>query len=385
MILKNGKFLPDFETMEFYDNKIWFSEWNCNELYYYDLDSKNVELFVKLETEETYGDRLFGAIIICNGYIYLFPFLGKNIYKINIVDRNVITISNFPVNGILSAHLYENHIFMISGQFPSFYDMDCETDEIRAYSQWGDMLNNVSLTDDNAYFRKTFLKDGKVYAPLTKGNAIVVFDIMNKTFDVHIVGEKGDSFSSICYDGENFWLAPRKLNNIILWNEEKDFSKKYKFEDLDMPSFGDIVLIHDEIYLLPFGGKNVIALDKCTRNIKKVNNTDMGRVCKCIRDDMIFLFSSQRHKLYIYHQREKSYEEDTIALDTLDMEYLNQSSAVRKILTNINEAIKYGKIIFGENYKNALQDYIHLIDKTNQFTIGDNGEIGENIYRTFFQ
>lgn len=381
MTLRNGKFLLDFETVAFYDNKIWFTDWNCNELYFYDLNTKNVELFVKLENEETYSDRLFGAMIIRNNYIYLFPFKGKNIYKVNISTRSIITIELIQINGILSAHLYQNQIVMVGCKFPCFYILDCETDELTSYFQWHNMLNGVSETEDNAYFRKTILMDTKVYAPFTKGNAVIVFDIIEKTFEVHIVGKAGNSYSSICFDGENFWISPRKKNNIIMWNKDTGCQMEYKINSVDVGNygFGDIVLINRKVYLLPYGGKNIVVLDLDTKNIKKANKEDINGVCQCKANDKIFLFCSYRHTLYTYSLKEDSYEADIIAIDVENAAYhLPKMSFMRETLCDLQ---RQGSAMLVEEYRTALLDFFNLMDKESQSAKEQNEKTGERIHR----
>ena len=80
------------ENITYYEGKLWFTEIDNNNIYSYDINTKQCLLFCTVDNEKKEGTRLFGSISIQDGFLYLFPFSAVKIYKIHLETKNIIEI-----------------------------------------------------------------------------------------------------------------------------------------------------------------------------------------------------------------------------------------------------------------------------------------------------
>lgn len=373
-----------FENAIFYENKIWFTELECNEFYCYDFFTQKTELICKFSQEIEYKSRLFYTIIPFKNYMYLTPFYASKIYKVNILNGevkeiNLLNFNNFNTKmkenyyedaaKFMSAHFYKNIIYFLPASFPAIAELNCDTDEIRYYTDWIVRIKEKYVSSERSFFRKTLFLNGKIYMPLCKGNAVVIFDIDNKKFYIKEVGNIGCSYSSICYDGKDFWLSPRGKGAIVSWNEKTGKFQEYE----NFPNryikihggYGDIIYLNGEVFLIPMSSTTVLRVNIKNCIVEKYNldGEDNGFMCQFKNDKSLFLFSAQSGFLYIISLSNMHIEKRSIYLPK------NQEEYHKKYTSNFYRVIKKEKIInlniFEEEYDDSLKDYFQWICKQN--------------------
>lgn len=60
--------------------------------------------------------------------------------------------------------------------------------------------------------------DHYIYLASCIDNRVLIVDIDKDTFGWRTVGKNVYRYSGIAYDGEQFWLAPRKEGNVLVWD-----------------------------------------------------------------------------------------------------------------------------------------------------------------------
>ena len=370
MGISERKIPAHFENMVFYDNKIWFTEIRINELYYYDLQTNETKIFCKIDSEDCYDERLFGGIVHYNGYLYLIPARAKKIYKIRISDKEMseisIKIPDSCLNDIndndlkfSSVHLYNGKIYIFGIGYPAIIEMDCEKDELVYYSEWVYMLKGFALEDGKALFRKTLLEKQKVYAPFARGNAVLIFDLETKEIQIKNVGSEKCVYSSICYDGKEFWLAPRHDGPVVRWNSES--GSWQEFEDFPTEcvhktaSFGDIVCYNANILLLPLNANMIVNINPQNGRMQKYEG--LGRVCKCESEKVQYFYSIQTHMLYIIENDIINKREIFLPKETVEKH--------AKIFSHTNSYLAKGVacngVVLQEDYEEALFDFLKFL------------------------
>ena len=72
------------------------------------------------------------------------------------------------------------------------------------------------------FFVEGIIRGNDVYLPFCCTNAVLIFNLENKTTKIVEINSKVKGFCGIVDDGENLWLAPEKNQdqNIIKWNPD---------------------------------------------------------------------------------------------------------------------------------------------------------------------
>lgn len=307
-----------FENMVIYKEKLLFTEISCNELYSYDLQTKEMVLLYKFNEEEEYKRRLFAEMIIKGNCLYLAPFSAEKMYILNL-DTNEVEGIEIRIPDVkkyskytssakfISIHSLNDSIYMVGATYPAIVEYNSISKKMTYFDVW---LSEVSdcifkeecFSEDNALFRKTMLKDNKIFAPLCQLNAVLEFDIKNYTFELHRVGSKICKYSAICYDGQYYWLAPRTNGPVVKWNKsERSFEEINIVEDdtEEIAKYGDIICLNNRIFLLPQVANDIIEFYG-HNNTMKVFKENISEVSKCIVGKTLLLFSLKSYYLYIY-------------------------------------------------------------------------------------
>ncbi len=181
-----GKFLNEREDSDMalygevlsYRDKLIFTPLRTQSIAVYDLTCKKFEsIYIKKKSDAVEG--MFLAAVIWNDYLYLFPFYYRGILKVNLNNWDIEVIDSWI------AHVDK---FIISSEAP--------------------------------YFRSDFVqKDSFIYIAFCNAPAVLEFDLSTDKFKIYNVGNTG--YSSIAFDGTNFWLAPRTMGNLVCWNLKK--------------------------------------------------------------------------------------------------------------------------------------------------------------------
>jgi hypothetical protein len=115
------------------------------------------------------------------------------------------------------------------------------------------------------------LVDSKIAIPATDSNAFVLFDMVDDTYSVHRIGNQNNAFSAVCFDGTDYWFAPRGNGAIVRWNpitktciELTHFPKGY------IPCFGSylsILAAGNDIWMFPCFANKVVKINRSNNEI----------------------------------------------------------------------------------------------------------------------
>lgn len=382
-----------FENFIVYHNRLWFTDIKSNGFYYYDFSTEETVLICEILEEEPKG-RLFGSIILEDNIVYLIPFTATSMYKINLEtkDYRKITFRSYKEKSednhyvkFLSAHKYENKIYMIPSTYPAIVEYDCETERMAYYDSWMQDIKRFIRFDEKSFFRKSLLIDKKIYIPLCVGNAVLIFDLEKKQQIFKEVGSKKCSFSDICYDGQEFWLLPRRTGSFVRWNERLGKYKEIKNNictSSSEPVFNAIIYFDHKIIILLSGNNKVYGIDSDKNEILEYNNYTLNND-SCLRhyksNDMLYLFSFQSRKLYTYSESNGKFDCESIKIPKdYFVERQKRISATYRLIHGLYNGMAD---ILSEDYKDALDEYIKYIVKQN--TIENSvlsGTVENNIF-----
>lgn len=305
------------ETMLEYNGRIWFAEADSNGIYSYDLKSKRSTLECIIEEEPSNGKRLFRTMTICGDDLYVFPFSAENAYKINLHTKKVecIKIDTPPKNSydhyssqakFLSSFRYGQKIFAVGVTYPAILEYDVETGIIQYYSEWLPEIRACFKNKEKVLFRRAEMVMNKLYIPSGRGDILLIFDMFTKEYEIRRIGIGEDGFSAVCYDGNDFWLAPLSMGAVIRWNEK---AGKYTVYDNFPDDFvkadhgiNDIVFWHDTVILFPGLSNMLLVINQQTDEIVELGYKlrNMSSVSQYIQENTLYAFSGSEDILIVF-------------------------------------------------------------------------------------
>ena len=372
MRIVEDKVILETETIFYENHCLWFTEMTSGDFYCYDLQKEEAALICENPEKRTQS-RLYGDIVKQGDFFYLIPFWAERMYKISTFDHSVTaidlnlegyagTFQYGAVSSSLSAHVYQEKIYIIPVQAPIVIEYDCLSGEIVYFESWEqeDCIKNV---DELAVCRKTLLADHKIYIPYCKGNYVAIFDLKTKKTDLCMVGSEKCSYAAMCLAENEFWLAPRKSGPLVCWNSTENVVREYKEFKADDSGFHDILAVGRELILLPSESGTVLKMDMATGDMQELacDDAEVGGMSCCRDHECVYLFSQQSGKLYLYHSAVQTVEKRYILApgDVADQFKKEQSFLYRAIHgeKNLNAEL------FCEDYREAVNDFLHYVDQ----------------------
>ncbi len=259
-----------FDNFIVEDELLYFTEYRFNCFCIYDLIKKSIIFTAFLDDEPERRDRLFASIIHYKNFVYLIPFIAGKIYKINLENNTIKGIDlqndifeksgNHSIYGgkFLSAHCYENKIYMFPAMFPAVAILDAENDKIDYFDDWVNQLSENGKNKEKGFFRKTKIINGMIYAPCIRTNKLLKMNPSNCNYDILTISNDGEGFSSICTDGQSLFLLSRLGSTLTVWDERKGNTNTYKGNWPSKTYAADIVCLRDRILCFPLTREGVL-------------------------------------------------------------------------------------------------------------------------------
>jgi len=373
---ENQGLFATFENGVFYRSRLWFTDMNLNELFSYDPVSDLMSSVCVIKEEDESKGRLFGPIIPYCNEVILIPCSAGNVYRVNIVNGKYLQVKldvpdltkhkdYLPDCKFLSAFLNRDAIWMVGSTYPAIIKYDLLLNKMFYFSDWIYSLErHINWPEDNAWFRKAFLKENSIYAPCCKANVVLVFDIESNQYRIIEVGDSEANFSGICFDGKKFWLSSRHKNGVYRWNMESGkCTKLSRFPEKHLCKeygYGDIVYWKEKIFLIPLMS-NMICYIELGKNgadvIEKFTESD-AFMSQFTDGKKLYLVSAESGEI-IQIENENLWNQKKIKFSEKD---IRRYSRLYRISHGICKKNK--KEIFIEEYREGLFDFICFIEKT---------------------
>lgn len=221
------------------EEKIWCCINDFNSLLSIDINTKKIELAGVFPNESYGGTQLYAAMKKIGNKIYCIPFFAKAIavYDIQKKEFNNIEIDNsiFKCKSrgcyFWGVQEYKNYLFIFPFYGSAIIRLNINTNEIIYLSDWIAEIDSEVFNREEGYFkRQAILNDGKIYIPFCNANAVFEIECETLVWKIYKLGDEKVGYSGICYDGESFWLSPRVFGCIKKWNKKNNTIKNIVLE-----------------------------------------------------------------------------------------------------------------------------------------------------------
>lgn len=394
--MENNKFIWSGHEWEFQENTAWFIDAERDILCCLNLQTGECDGIAKVPNDGLERFMLNTRCIMEKNEIYCMPCYGKGIWIYNIANQKFrfIEIKNSGTKHLYmeNCYLYEEEIYVVSRGMGQVVAIHVDTKEVTSYS--------LNVREDDVLLSGCIRVDTVIYC-VSCSNKIYTFDMNTKeTVDYTILNE-GVKLSSICFDGERFWLSGNQ-RKIYIWNKKQDtvhvidnfpkefgnynfFDKEKEILDCNAEEYGVQLFCHLEsvgnyVWAIPYETNLVLYISKDTLEVHtfyikdeeetQESLTRIGRrpfkyFWQYLRDDgFIGIFSLKNNCIL---------EIDTYRLEAKRKKYTLSDNYVQIILAerDLRESDSVERMLFKQ-----LIYMKHL----NRNFIQKKGQVGKRIY-----
>jgi hypothetical protein len=256
---------------------IWFINW-YNMLYKYNKQSKKTEYVGTIAGQNAGAYR---RMVANNSKLYFTPILddGTFVYDMNEKNFEKIDFKDISKCDCKAKFIYtvnfKNFTYFIPYQFPAIVKLNAGTNDVEYFSQWVDEVSKLKEKELPTFFSGFCMVDAEIVFIIQGANSIMIFNMETGICEVKDVGEKSMRYTSICFDGQNYYLSSHYENYVVKWNRETNKTLK-----IELPSSFSrkknihgsffIKYLNDHIWLFPVSANNAYKININTNEITEL-------------------------------------------------------------------------------------------------------------------
>ncbi len=197
------------------------------------MNNGEISIVDSIPEEDILNSRLGSKIINWRDYLVFAPMSAKKIWRYNLETKEWKGYERRHLGDgktgdeMFQAVLYHDAVFIIGSNYPAIIRLDLQSEELTYFEEPYKILEEKRKEYRDCYFRSDCVQiDNYIYLASALDNLVLRFDMQKLDFEWIRVGNEGNRYSGISWDGKDFWLAPRYNTPIVKWNG-KDNCKEY--------------------------------------------------------------------------------------------------------------------------------------------------------------
>jgi len=292
---------------------VWFVDY-LNNLYKHSNQNNKTEHIGTIHAE---NNEAIVGIAENNGKLYFAPYrnnkisafdIEKDFEQINFKDDSKF---NLKFQNVVN---FKNFIYFIPSEFPTVMRLNTNTNEIEYFSEWVDIILKLRISKlqeeawKNIIFFYSCVIESEIAMVIHGANAIMFFNMETGNYEIKNIGEKSEQYSSICFDGQNYYLSTFYENYIIKWNRQLNKTSKIKLPASFTRKTNKICnfFIHysnKHIWLLPYAANNAYKINADTYEFTELHelvehfeNKNIDWFYNNVFVDENFIYASTKYK-----------------------------------------------------------------------------------------
>lgn len=384
------------------DEYIWYTLYGKNGLFRMDKQTGESVFVSQFPGVCDNGEHLFSNTIekIANT-LYFTPRRADHIITYNMVNQSLASIPLEPpleIRGIKYTYLkefkfresfvYGERIFFIGSSYPAIICLDTVTGKIEYFTDWVSEFVKQLKSHSTFCLLIGACQNGSVIVAVSKDtNSVLSFDMNTCKTEIYKIGDKATGWTSICFDGVDYWLAPKNDTPIVRWNLAENKITEYgafpaNFIALEY-YFVKILYVDNYIWLFPMKGNMILKINRDNGSMKVVREINSDSWCFPGYSYIYYLFGG---KIYTIPQCGNVIEEYDVITEELNVRPLN----IEKVLAEANIPLDSLSLIYQEgglcNAERLINivsenDYVGSAKHNERSTLAiNNDSAGRSIY-----
>jgi hypothetical protein len=274
------KYMPTIHGFWADENSLWFIDSN-NILYKHNKQSNKTESAGIIPGQDAWGNL---RIAENNGKLYFAPYHKNN--KISIFDMAQKSFKqiNFKNDGKFDSKFqsvisFKNFVYFVPYEFPAIMRLNTDTNEIEYFSEWVNEVSKLQISKLQEAWKNIFWNScvvGQKIAMVIHGaNAVMFFNMETGGYEIKHIGEKSEQYVDICFDGQNYYIAPVYKDYVVKWNRQTDKTSKIKFPSsftrkTNKGGNFNMQYSNKHIWLFPYAANNAYKINTETDEITEL-------------------------------------------------------------------------------------------------------------------
>lgn len=197
---------------------------NLNMLFSINIPDGTLTFLGGIPDEHLFSKGLTCKLIYVKEHIIVVPLLAKKIwiYSLKSGEWKSVAVDVCRVYGrgtyFRQAIQYKDSLFFIGGHYPAILKMDLPSCKLTYLKEPFQRHSECEETEE-LYFRGDFVyKEGTVYLASGRDNAVLMYHLNTHVYKWIEIGKKENRYSGIMWDGNDYWLSPRKNTPVVKWD-----------------------------------------------------------------------------------------------------------------------------------------------------------------------
>lgn len=381
--------------------RVWFVPYWYNLLCCFNLNTKQLEIVEKIP-EENNCEGLYINLVKIGDEIILIPNSTAKLCVYNVIQKEFLVIEILEKGRkserFFSYDICEDNLYLFPTYYPAIVKLNIRSKKIEYIENW---YHDSNLNKDEMIFRmQKDSVDHVTYLLFAGSNRIFKFDEKNEKYFIIEVGDKGDSYSTICkvqtgeiyltnQDGDIVIFNENSRKTIKIKNAVKNFCKTRFLEKL--VCFMSSVEYGDYVYFFPGQANKVIRINKHGHQIEEADFCnvlhDGGKKNLNWQGTMYSMIHKNKQYIYVMNILNRSFLKIDLNDKEVESFYISIEDLSQKYIDEL--FLSYGKEI-GYIYweRDALylrmKNFFDNMDKITKKS-GSNPVIGKQIYDTVKQ
>jgi hypothetical protein len=364
----------------FIDNEIWFCDVRFNALFKMSKETWEPEYMGNLVSSSDWFSYSYISGILHNGNLYFPPYMANEIAVYNIQKKTITytTYSNIKSTENFIATLnYGKYIFFTPTMYKAIMRFDTESKEIVFFDDWIEPLKRLTTDEKQPLLVSPFgITENTIMLASHRANAVVEFNMETLKSRVWEVGQRDYKYSSICFDGKDYWLSLLNNGSVIKWNPDIGIIKEFKniaegnfYEN--QRCFCPIVFCEGHVWLFPHYSKQMFKINVKTDEISKIEEFEPNFIegeCRMHStayvyaqnfNSMIYAYAGKDGTFIEYDCKTQKKREKIIKYSQSVMERIKPLQLKCFIYKDTAKCKKAWEYYYYEHLSFALSDYIN--------------------------
>lgn len=384
------------------DEFIWFTLYGENGLFRMDKqtgESTFVSRFPDLCDNGEYF--FFQSIAKVADTMFFTPGAANHIITYNVVNQSMTstplkTVLKIPDINYTYLKEYKfrdvfahgSKVFFIGSSYPAIVCFDTLTRETNYYTEWVSELVKPLNSNATSFLICAACQNDSVVAAVSYNNSkVLLFDMNTCKTEIYKIGDKATGWTSICFDGVDYWLVPKNNTPIVRWNPAENKITEYSafppnFIQVEYGCFTKILHAGNHMWLFPYKGNMILKISRDNGSMKIVRelDADLGQ----FGGYYLFAYLVGR-KIYAIPQCGNVIEEYDVITEEWNIKPLN----IEEVLPNDNIPLDSISLLYKEGGLFNTERFISIVNSNDYIedtkhseinTLPINGSAGRSIY-----
>ena len=266
-----------YDYTKAYD-KIFFCGKRINAIFIMDYKCRKIEA-INLLGDNQFDFFMYSSVVLYKNSLFLIPYMADRCIVVDLCLQVKKTIDGYPISGIKKTVKYGRFLYMINGQ--SLFDswiLDMENYEMIPFTKFIEVCVEESEKMSVNYHGEICIVDDSFYVSSKMKGIILEVNMRTRRLCEHLISQCNLSFSTINFDGKNFWLTGDSLS-IVKWNKRDGFWSDIRItlNDFDIDTscpwkdyFSCCVIMGSFLYLFPLAANMIVKVDMQNNEMEKV-------------------------------------------------------------------------------------------------------------------